>query len=78
MKAASCAHRTRLIAGFFIACLPLQADSVSSFTVTEARPILCKWEIDGKPVMVSCAYITHLFVRAKRGCPECNWKSKSI
>ena len=66
------------LCGLFVVLIPLQADSTSYLTVTEATPVLCPWEIEGKKVLVSCAYITHLFVRAKRGCPECAWKQKAI
>lgn len=68
-----------LVGGFFIALLlvPAHADGI---TVTEVKkPVMCSWKDErGAQFSVKCAYLTHLWIRAKRGCPECAWKQKRI
>ena len=74
MSKASCAHRTRLIAGFFCACLPLNAYS-GGITITEVKkPVMCK----NDKINTNCAYVAHLWIKIKRGCPECAWTQKKI
>lgn len=70
-------HATRLIAGFFIGVLPAHADSI---TVTEVtKPVMCSWKnAKGDSFSVNCSYLAAIYIKAKRGCPECAWKSQRL